>query len=163
MRALPKETLDPKAVTVWRIKGVMSSLIFAVLVLTYFILSSLIQFIPTPPKWGFVILFVLIIAYAIYKIFLIPTLRFRYWRYEVSEEEIDLYRGIFVRTRTVIPMIRVQHVDTQDGPLYRHYGLATVTISTAATQHEIPALSNEVADELRAKISQFAMVVEDDV
>ena len=83
--------------------------------------------------------------------------------YGLAEEEIDLYRGIFIRTRTVIPMVRVQHVDTEDGPLYRYYKLAAVTISTAATQHVIPALSHEVADELRAKISQFAMVVEDDV
>ncbi len=163
MRALPKESLDPKAVTVWRIRGVISSLIFAGLALAFFIVSSFIEWIPALPKWGVAALFFLIIGYAIYQIFFIPFLRFRYWRYEVTEEEIDLYRGIFIRTRTVIPMVRVQHVDTEDGPLYRYYKLAAVTISTAATQHVIPALSHEVADELRAKISQFAMVVEDDV
>lgn len=163
MRALPKEKLDPRAATVWRIKGVISSLIFASLVLAYLIFSSFIEFIPAPPNWAFAILFLLIIGYAVYKIVVIPSLRLRYWRYEVTEEEIDLYRGIFVRTRTVIPMIRVQHVDTVEGPLFRHYELATVNISTAATQHEIPALSREVADELREKIAQFAMVVEDDV
>lgn len=163
MRALPKEKLDPKAATVWRIKGVISSLIFASLVFAYLILSSLIEFIPAPPKWGFIIILLLVIVYAIYKIAVIPSLRLRYWRYEVTEEEIDLYRGIFIRTRTVIPMIRVQHVDTEEGPLFRHYKLATVNISTAATQHEIPALSNDVADELRGKIAKYAMVVEDDV
>src|SRR5690606_21806327 len=98
-----------------------------------------------------------------YKIVLIPALRFRYWRYDVTEEEIDLYRGIFVRTRTAIPMSRVQHVDTEDGPLFRYYGLAAVIITTAATTHVIPALSREVADELREKIARLAMVVEDDV
>lgn len=163
MHALPKETLDPKAITVWRIKGIISSLIFACLILTYFIISSLIAFIPALPIWGFVLLLLLIILNGIYRTILIPSLRYRYWRYEVTEEEIDLYRGIFIRKRTVIPMVRVQHVDTEDGPLFRHYNLASVTISTAATQHIIPALSTEVADELRAKISQFAMVVEDDV
>lgn len=163
MRGLPKQTLDPKAIPVWRIKGTISSLVFAFIVSVYLVLSSFIQFLPTPPKWGFLLLLLLIFAYAIYQIVLIPTLRFRYWRYDVTEEEIDLYRGIFVRTRTAIPMTRVQHVDTEDGPLFRYYGLAAVIISTAATTHVIPALSHEVADELREKIARFAMVVEDDV
>lgn len=163
MRDLPKETLDPKAIHVWRIKGVITSLAFAFIVSLYLILSTLISFIPTPPKWGFLLLLIVIFGYAIYKIVIIPALRFRYWRYEVTEEEIDLYRGIFVRTRTAIPMTRVQHVDTEDGPLFRYYGLAAVIISTAATTHVIPALSHEVADELREKIARFALVVEDDV
>lgn len=163
MRTLPKQTLDPKAIHVWRIKGTISSLVFAFIVSIYLVLSSFIHFLPTPPKWGFLLLILLIFVYAAYKIVLIPNLRFRYWRYDVTEEEIDLYRGIFVRTRTVVPMTRVQHVDTEDGPLFRYYGLAAVIISTAATIHVIPALSQEVADELREKIARFAMVVEDDV
>lgn len=163
MRDLPKQTLDPKAIYVWRIKGMISSLVFAFIVSVYLIFSSFVSFLPTPPKWGYFILLLLIFAYAVYKIAIIPTLRFRYWRYDVTEEEIDLYRGIFVRTRTAIPMTRVQHVDTEDGPLFRYYGLAAVNISTAATTHVIPALSHEVADELREKIAQYAMVVEDDV
>lgn len=162
MRALPQEKLDPKAVTVWRIKGIFASLIFSVFVVLYVIISEL-DVIPAPPTWVYLLLSIMIILYAVYKIFLIPSLRLRFWRYEVTEEEIDLYRGIFIRTRTIIPMSRVQHVDTQEGPLFRHYRLATVLISTAATQHEIPALSYEIADELRDSISQFAMVVEDDV
>lgn len=163
MRALPKNRLDPKAMIVWRLKGVIHSFVFACIVLTYLILSSIISIIPAPPKWGFLLLIGVIFVYAIYKIAIIPALRYRYWRYEVTEEEIDLYRGIFVRSRTVIPMSRVQHVDTEDGPLFRYYQLASVNISTAATIHVIPVLSTGVADELREKISKFAMVVEEDV
>jgi len=51
--------------------------------------------------------------------------------------------------RTLIPMIRVQHVDSSQGPLLKKYRLASVTISTAATVHEIPALDEEEAEELR--------------
>jgi len=163
MRNLPTQMLDPKAIHVWRIKGAIASVVFAFIVSVFLILFSFIQVLPNPPKWAFLFLLLLMFAYAIYKIVIVPTLRFRYWRYDVTEEEIDLYRGIFVRTRTAIPMTRVQHVDTEDGPLFRYYGLAAVIISTAATTHVIPALSHEVADELREKIARFAMVVEDDV
>lgn len=43
------------------------------------------------------------------------------------------------------------------------YKLATVSISTAATTHEIPALYEEDATSLRDRISNLAMVDEDDV
>lgn len=162
MRPLPKETLHPKALTVWRIKGTLNSLITALIPLTY-ISVAVLGFLPVPPRWIVLILLIGIVLLAFFSILVVPVLRLRYWRYAVTEHEIDLYRGIFVRKRTLIPMIKVQHVDTKEGPLYRHYNLATVTISTAATTHEIPALSNEVANELRDYISTLAMVVDDDV
>jgi membrane protein YdbS with pleckstrin-like domain len=46
-----------------------------------------------------------------------PLVRWRTWRYEVRDEEIDLLRGAVVVRRTLIPMTRVQHVDTQRTPL----------------------------------------------
>ncbi len=60
-------------------------------------------------------------------------------------------------------MIRVQHVETKQGPILKYFNLASVSISTAATTHEIPALSNEIASDLRDKISTLAKVDEDDV
>jgi membrane protein YdbS with pleckstrin-like domain len=102
-------------------------------------------------------------AYAYFVITVIPALRWKRWRYEVRENEIELKRGIFVIKRTLVPMIRVQHVDTRQGPILKKYRLATVTISTAATVHEIPALDVEEAEELRFFISQLARVADDDV
>lgn len=60
-------------------------------------------------------------------------------------------------------MARVQHVDMKQGPILRKYRLATITITTAATKHEIPALDIEEADELRLSISRLARVAKDDV
>jgi hypothetical protein len=45
----------------------------------------------------------------------------------------------------------------------RNYDVASVSISTAATRHIIPALSEEDASELRDRISELARVDEDDV
>ena len=59
---------------------------------------------------------------------------------EVRETEIEIQRGIFVIKRTLVPMIRVQHVETNQGPFLRKYDLASVEVSTAATVHTIPAL-----------------------
>ncbi len=93
----------------------------------------------------------------------ILRLRMRYWRYEIREEEIDIQHGIIIIKRTLVPMLRVQHVDTERGPVMRHFGLATLLISTAATEHRIPALSLEKASELQGEISKMARVSDEDV
>ena len=60
-------------------------------------------------------------------------------------------------------MVRVQHVDTEQGPILKKYNLANISISSAATVHTIPMLLTEDADELRGKISELARVAEEDV
>lgn len=60
-------------------------------------------------------------------------------------------------------MIRVQHVDTNQGPILKKYGLATVEISTAATIHKIPALELAEAEELRYYIGKLTRVADEDV
>lgn len=95
--------------------------------------------------------------------FLFPKLRWQRWKYEVSDKGIDMLRGIIIRKRTIVPINRVQHVDTRQGPVYRKFDLSSVAISTAATTHEIPALDNETADELRNTISLLVKKVKSDV
>jgi uncharacterized protein len=87
---------------------------------------------------------------------LVPELRWRRWRWEVREHEIDLQRGILVVRRTLIPMARVQHVETERGLLGQWLGLSTVEIHTAAGSHEIPLLDEADAGEMRARIAELA-------
>ncbi|MDR9415125.1 MAG: PH domain-containing protein [Gracilimonas sp.] len=94
---------------------------------------------------------------------LFPKLRWQRWKYDVSENEIDMLRGIVITKRTLVPINRVQHVDTRQGPVYRKFGLSSVTISTAATTHEIPALDDETATEVRDTISNLVRKVKGDV
>lgn len=86
----------------------------------------------------------------------IPELRWRRWRWEVREHEIDLQRGILVVRRTLIPMARVQHVETERGLIDQALGLSTVEIHTAAGSHEIPLLRDGDAGAIRARIAELA-------
>lgn len=92
-----------------------------------------------------------------------PKLKWRRWRYEVRETEIELQHGVIFTKRTLVPMIRVQHVDTNQGPILKKYNLATVEISTAATVHKIPALDLNEAEELRYYIGKLTKVADEDV
>ncbi len=96
-------------------------------------------------------------------VFIVPPISWTRWRYSINENEIDLLRGIIVRKETLIPLSRVQHVDTRQGPLLRWFNLSSVTISTAATTHEIPGLDDVIADKVRKEISMYARLAEEDV
>jgi uncharacterized protein len=86
----------------------------------------------------------------------LPLLRWRTWRYEVRDEEIDMLRGALVVRRTLIPMTRVQHVDTERTPLSDLFELRSVTVHTAAGSHEIPALRPGEAAAIRDRIALLA-------
>jgi uncharacterized protein len=86
----------------------------------------------------------------------LPLLRWNRWRYEVRDEEIDLLRGAVVVRRTLIPMTRVQHVDTQRTPLSDLFELRSVTVHTAADSHSIPALRPGEATAMRDRIAKLA-------
>jgi membrane protein YdbS with pleckstrin-like domain len=85
----------------------------------------------------------------------VPDLRWRRWRYEIRSEEVDLQRGIVWISRTLVPLARIQHVDTQSGPLQRRFGLATVVFYTAAGANQIPDLSAPIAAGVRDRIAEL--------
>jgi uncharacterized protein len=91
----------------------------------------------------------------------LPLLRWRTWRYEVRDEEIDLLRGAVVVRRTLIPMTRVQHVDTRRTPLSDLFDLRAVTVHTAAGSHAIPALRPGDAAGIRDRIALLARQPDD--
>ncbi len=91
----------------------------------------------------------------------VPELRWRRWRYEVRDDEIDLVRGAFVVRRTLIPIRRVQHVDTESGPLQGSFGLAAVTFHTAAGGVAIPALLKGEAEQVRSRVAALTRTRDD--
>ncbi|MBT2729701.1 PH domain-containing protein [Bacillus sp. ISL-75] len=155
----PQNRLSEKALKVWRISAVIKVVIewsiTAVIVILLYIFDG--------PFWISLTLIILGVIFTFLHIFLFPALRWKWWRYEVREEEIELQEGFFIRSRTLIPMVRVQHVDTVQGPILRKYKLASVIVHTAATAHPIPALEETEAEQLRLNISKLARVAEDDV
>jgi uncharacterized protein len=91
----------------------------------------------------------------------IPDLRWRRWRYEIRDDEIDLQRGLLSIRRTLVPIRRVQHVDTTVGPLQGAFGLATVEFHTAAGGTEITGLARDEADRVRVRIAELARTRDD--
>lgn len=159
MRKQPLYQIPLKGKTVWRVYGAFKTLIS----LAVAIVVSVLTFFFEWPTFIYFIVVTFMMLIAILFIWLFPNIRWKIWRYEVREQEIEIQSGLFVVKRTLIPMVRVQHVDTAQGPILKKYNLANISISTAATVHTIPFLESEEADILRARISELARVTEGDV
>jgi membrane protein YdbS with pleckstrin-like domain len=156
-RPQPRERLDPRAVRAWRVDGVLSFAGWLVLAVGAGVLLWWLDL----PSYVVALPLLLALVAGVVHIWLVPSVRWRHWYYAVTEREIDLQHGLLVVTRTLVPMTRVQHVDTRQGPILRRYGLATVQIATAAGVQEIPALAVEHAEALRDRIAAFAGVADD--
>ena len=64
-----------------------------------------------------------------------PAIVYRYASYRVDADGIEIRDGVLWRTVTNVPRSRVQHTDVSQGPLQRKYGLGTLVIHTAGTDH----------------------------
>jgi membrane protein YdbS with pleckstrin-like domain len=148
----PAERLDPRAKTLWRITGSLNTL--PLLVGAGFAGWALVRLSDRPLVVG-ALPVVVVLALAVFSVGVVPGLRWRRWRYEIRPDEVDLQRGIFWIARTLVPLARIQHVDTRQGPLQRRFGLATVVFYTAAGSNQIPELSTPVAADVRDRIAEL--------
>ena len=92
---------------------------------------------------------------------LVPPLLWRRWRWEVRPDAIDIRHGAFTIRRTLVPMHRVQHVDTRRNPVEQALELATVVVHTAAGSHTIPLLRVRDAAEVRDRIAELARTADE--
>jgi uncharacterized protein len=86
----------------------------------------------------------------------VPRLRWARWRWDIGDEGIDVQHGTLTVRRTLVPWIRVQHVDTRHGIFEQAFDLATVVVHTAAGSHTIPLLDEAQAEQLRTRIAGLA-------
>ena len=131
MRELPAHQLDPKVKIVWRINDAIWLTVVFLCCFVPFAIAAAVE----PEGWMFVVLAAvaaLYVAGMVVWLVVLPPIRFSRWRYELSDDYLDIARGIVWRKRFVIPFIRVQNTDTRQGPILRAFGLASVTVATAA-------------------------------
>lgn len=127
--------LDPRHVALdrlvgWIVAGVIS-------------LGSLVPLVPVwlfapIPGWARVVIpllwtaVTLVLAWSAHRW---PVIEHRYAFYKVDESGIEIRRGVVWRQVINVPRSRVQHTDVSQGPLERRFGLGTLVIYTAGTDH----------------------------
>ena len=166
---MPSNQLDPKIKSVWRISSFAWLTVIFVLVVAASVKGVMplaMEFIPEPTLLLVILFFAIVIIYALLVIVFVvvlPPIRFARWRYELTDDYLEIALGIFLRKRFIIPFIRVQDTNTKQGPIMRYFGLSSVTVATAAGEHEIPGLDAEEAEQLRDRAAELARIAQEDV
>ncbi len=106
--------------------------------------------------------FIVLIFIFIFIMLLIPY-RYNFHRYEITAEDLAFQKGYFFRSITYVPISRIQHVETEQGPFLRKENLMEIVIHTAATSHRIAGLDMEEAMGLRSQIIELVKVAKEDV
>lgn len=153
--AADRHRLQPKVTRYWRWRLFLSGLPVMVL------LSGLAYVIPWGSgwlRWG--IVGVVAAVFAVAMIF-VPPIRYRVFWYAISPTEIDIQHGIIFIKRSVVPMHRVQNLQTERGPMADIYQLTNLKIKTAAGSVSISGLHRGEANDLCDRISRLSDIADD--
>jgi membrane protein YdbS with pleckstrin-like domain len=79
----------------------------------------------------------------------------RSWGYAERADDLLVRHGLLVRRLSIVPYARMQFVDVTAGPLERAFGIATVTLHTAAAASDatVPGLEAPDATRLRDRLA----------
>ncbi len=84
-----------------------------------------------------------------------PDRVYRRLGYAIDGRLLRTVRGWLFHTDTVVPFVRVQHIDVTRGPFDKLFGIASLVVHTAGTHNSIvvlPGLSPDRAAEIREAI-----------
>ena len=82
----------------------------------------------------------------------LPAKTYRRLRYRLTGRRLQVMRGWLFHTDTVVPLVRVQHLDVVRGPIDKMFGIATLVVHTSGTHNSVvtvPGLAPDRAAEMR--------------
>ena len=158
-RPTPTSSLDPKVIWLWRLNGLLWGVLPLVVIAA--VGGVLLDRLADRTVLAAALPLVAVLVIAVPLALMLPVATYRHWRWAISDDEVETMSGLFTVTRRLVPMARIQHVDTTRDVFERSLQLATVVIYTAAGSSAIPGLTVQRAEEIRDRIATLANTYED--
>jgi len=138
----------------WAINAAIGAVIFGL------IITAALTVVDVNPRVGALSILILLVLSGVWVL-----LRYRVWVYQIRDDAIYLERGVVTHVRTLVPYVRIQHVDTSRGPVERALGLSTLVVYTAGSRGadvSIPGLRPHEASDLQQRIKELAIEADGD-
>jgi len=153
----PAHQVSPRAIPFWTVSALVGDLFIVVPAAIAYVV------IPDVPGWAGLVVLALAVAAVVHAV-LMPRIRFRVHRWEVSDTAVHTREGWIGRESRIAPISRVQTVDSRQGALMRVFGLASITVTTASAAGPITiaCLDAETAREVVARLTAITAATEGD-
>lgn len=139
-------SLDPRVITLQRIGG---GIFYAVLAIGALVGLAIAD---DGLTWVRITVWAALVMLAAWHAYSWPARSYQHTSYRVDDQGIEIRKGVFWRVVINVPRSRVQHTDVSQGPIERRYGLGTLVIYTAGTDHakvELEGLPHDRALRIR--------------
>jgi membrane protein YdbS with pleckstrin-like domain len=146
----PRNRLSPRFI-LWR---TLNTFFWAVGVIGTFIVPYVL--FESARTWLGPFVWFLVVVFGINVVFMPP---YRYWvhRWETTDQAVYTLTGWVSREWRIVPISRIQSIDTVQGPLEQLLGLATIKVTTAAGRGgvAIEGLDAEIAKEAAGRLNEI--------
>lgn len=144
--------LDRRILVVWSVRALITASVLGALTLAAHTFVGI-------PDWAAGVIFTAALILGV----VLAIARYKRWRYEIRDDSLYLERGVFTQIRTIVPHVRIQHVDTRRTPIERLTGLASTVVYTAGSRGadvRIPGLTPLRAHDLQERLKRLAIHAE---
>lgn len=86
----------------------------------------------------------------------IRILEVRNIAYQVRSHDVSYRSGVLVKVVSTVPFVRVQHARISQGPVQRHFGIATLEVNSAGPDLHIHGLGTDTAERLKTLVVERA-------
>lgn len=147
----PAHQVSPRAVGYWRLTALGGAAV------GWAVAGGMYLGLPQRPGWVTALLIVFAVAVLVPTL-VMPPLRYRVHRWEVTPTAVVTRAGWISREQRVAPLSRVQTVDSTQSGLMRLFRLRSITVTTASAAGPllIQCLDEEVADRVAADLTVVA-------
>lgn len=124
------------------------------------IVAAVLRGLSAPPVFGLAAIGLLLGVGLVWVV-----LAYRVWVYQVRDDSLYLERGVVTHVRTIVPYVRIQHVDTSRSALERALGLSTLVVYTAGSRGadvSVPGLTPDEARDLQQRLKELAIEADGD-
>ena len=129
------ERLDPRVIPLQQITGSIFIGVIAAGSFLFIAIRALSE--RTPGSW-FILqwaVWLALVLLGLWHALRWPARAYAHTFYRVDDQGIEIRKGVYWRVVINVPRSRVQHIDVSQGPIERRYGLGTLVIYTAGTEH----------------------------
>jgi membrane protein YdbS with pleckstrin-like domain len=152
----PSEQVSPRAVGYWRLSAV-PLVVLALVVGTAAVVATGAR------PWSWLVAALLVVGAGAVLV-VMPGLRYRVHRWEVTHEAVYTRSGWLRRDVRIVPLSRVQTISTSQTAVMRAFGLATLLVTTASSAGavRVEGLDAELAREVVSELTRDTAATEGD-